>query len=153
MAARIHFDIIPGATGYIDTDYKAKADYTLRYIQDYDFVLTHINATDEEAHLHNYLGKIDAIEKIDRHIVGPILYELTKNFGDDFQIIVCGDHTTRCSDGKHTADPVPYALYGPSIKASHVQQFTESDCQDKELVSSITFFQDVICNKNFLKER
>ena len=28
MAAKIHFDVVPGATGYIDTDYHAKAEYS-----------------------------------------------------------------------------------------------------------------------------
>ena len=102
MAAKIYFDVIPGATGYIDTDYRAKAAYALRYLRDFDFVLVHVNAADEEAHQHNYNGKISAIEQIDCHIIGPLLSELQHAHAGDFRLAVCGDHTTRCSDGKHT---------------------------------------------------
>ena len=56
MTANIHFDVIPGATGYTDTNYSAKAEYTIRYVHDSDFVLAHVNTTDEEAHLHNHRG-------------------------------------------------------------------------------------------------
>lgn len=111
MAANMHWDPVPGATGYIDTDYNAKGRYAIKYLKDYDFVLVHINATDEEAHQRNWRGKTDAIEKADRHVVGPILQELEAHHKDDYRIVVCGDHSTRCSDGKHTDDPVPFAAF------------------------------------------
>ncbi len=148
MAAGIHFDVIPGATGYIDTNYKAKAEYTLRYLEHYDFVLTHINATDEEAHQHSFRGKIDAIEKIDRHIVGPILHELIKKHGSSFRIIVCGDHMTRCSDGKHTDAPVPFALFGNDIEECHADRFFETACAAHEPLPSISFLKEKVWNKN-----
>ncbi len=144
MAAKIHFDIIPGATGYVDTDYAAKAACTIAYLQEYDFVLTHVNATDEEAHMHNYLGKMDAIEKVDRLIVGPVLQALEKQYGDDFRIVICGDHTTRCSDGKHVGDPVPYALYGTGIVPGHARQFAEKYCCQHQAEPSLSFLQALL---------
>ncbi len=142
MAAKIHYDIIPGATGYIDTDYQAKADCTIRYLEDYDFVLTHINATDEEAHQHNYNGKMEAIETIDRVIVGPVLNKLIKEYGNDFRIVVCGDHQTRCRDGKHTDAPVPFALFGSGVAPSNAPFFRETTCNDYEPVSALTFLEE-----------
>jgi len=144
MAAKIHFDVIPGATGYTDTNYQAKAEYTLRYLKDYDFVLTHINATDEEAHQHNYRGKLEAIEKVDHHIVGPVLRELVKHYGTDFRIVVCGDHMTRCSDGKHTDTPVPFALLGSLEGNARGNQFSELECAKYAPVPSLTFLQETI---------
>jgi 2,3-bisphosphoglycerate-independent phosphoglycerate mutase len=144
MAAKMHFDSIPGATGYIDTDYKAKADYTLRYLPQYDFVITHINAADEEAHQHNSLGKKDVIEKVDRLIVGPVLQELTRSYGDGFQIVVCGDHATRCWDGKHTDDPVPMAVLDNTLLHSGKGRFCEGECASIEPVSSLGFLDSLL---------
>lgn len=152
MAAKIHFDIIPGATGYINTDYRAKGEYTIEYMKDFDFVLTHINAPDEEAHLHNYLGKIKAIENIDQYIVGPVLQKLIKELNDEFVIIICGDHSTRCSDGKHTNDPVPYAMFGTDIMACNTTQFSEKNCRKSKAISSIRFFRNFICNRKNSKK-
>ena len=144
MAAGIHFDVIPGATGYIDTNYQAKADQTIKYLQDFDFVLTHINAADEEAHQNNHLGKVSAIENVDRLVVAPILQDLVKNYGGNFRIMVCGDHTTRCSDGKHTDDPVPFALYGKDIPSYNSDGFSEERCKSFEPLSSLNFLQDML---------
>jgi 2,3-bisphosphoglycerate-independent phosphoglycerate mutase len=143
MAAGIHFDVIPGATGCIDTNYEAKADYTIKYLEDFDFVLTHINAADEEAHQRNYLGKIGAIERTDRFIIAPVLYQLEKRYGGDFRLIVCGDHGTRCIDGKHTDAPVPYAIYGSGIEAGNNPCLSEAACKDEVPLDSIDFLSHV----------
>ena len=148
MAAGMHFDVIPGATGYIDTDYSAKAKYTIDYLNHYDFIMTHINATDEEAHQRNFKGKIDAIEKIDQLIVGPILNELVKKHGDKFKILVCGDHGTRCNDGKHTPDPVPFALYGSHRKASNIDRFCEGSCAIFEPYNSLSLIDELLARES-----
>lgn len=137
MSAGIHFDIIPGATGYIDTDYDAKFRYARDYLDQYDFVLVHVNSADEAGHKRDPAGKIDAIEQTDRRIVGPLLAELHKKYPDRFRIIVCGDHKTRCSDGRHMDDPVPFALYGAGIEASNVPYFGETTCAPYDPVSSL----------------
>lgn len=141
MAADIHFDVIPGATGYIDTNYAAKAQYSLRYLQDYDFVLTHINAADEAAHQHDPRTKIEAIERTDSLIIGPIHDYLRKHFPNDYTIIVCGDHTTRCSDGKHTDALTPLAIYRPGITASRIETFSEAISRQKSKHRSLDLLQ------------
>ena len=65
---------VPGATGYIDTDYAAKGRYAVEALDDVDLVCVHVEATDEASHEGNAAAKIKALEEIDRHIVGP-LYE------------------------------------------------------------------------------
>ena len=144
MAAKMHFDVIPGATGYIDTDYSAKAAYAIKYLTGFEFVLVHVNAADEEAHQHNHAGKIKAIEQIDRLVVGPLLHELNEKYASDFRIVICGDHTTRCRDGKHTNDLVPYAIYGTGIEASGVRQFSEATCSGTTVTRSLDFLQNVM---------
>jgi 2,3-bisphosphoglycerate-independent phosphoglycerate mutase len=144
MAAGIHFDVIPGANGYIDTDYDAKAAYTIKYLRDHDFILTHVNAADEEAHQRNYRGKIEAIERTDRRIIGPVLQELQSHYRGEYRIVVCGDHATRCCDGKHTDALVPFAMYGKAIPASNTAQFGERGCHDIAAIGSLDFLR-VVC--------
>ncbi len=137
MAAGIHFDVIPGATGYIDTNYQAKAEYTLRYLRDFDLVLTHLNATDEEAHQRSFRGKVTAIEKADALILGPILRELESAHKGNYRLVVCGDHNTRCRDGKHTGDLVPYAAHGAGLNTASGHPFTEPSCLATPPISSL----------------
>ncbi|MCL2009276.1 MAG: 2,3-bisphosphoglycerate-independent phosphoglycerate mutase [Synergistaceae bacterium] len=111
IAADMYFEVIPGATGYIDTDYRAKAEATIRMLDKHDFVLTHVNAADEAAHIRDAAQKIDAIESVDRYILEPVFSHLRQSFPENFAVIVCGDHKTRCSDGKHAGDPTPFLFY------------------------------------------
>jgi 2,3-bisphosphoglycerate-independent phosphoglycerate mutase len=142
MAANMHWEHVPGATGYIDTDYGAKARAALSYLDNHDFVLVHINATDEEAHQRNWRGKIDAIQKADRMVIGPLLAALQDRFPDRYRIAICGDHSTRCSDGKHTDDLVPFAIY-PSQEASR-EALTERAIAKLPPLSSLGFLSRVL---------
>lgn len=47
------FDVIevPGATGYFDTDYRAKAEYAIKALEDHDIVFVHVEAPDEAGHI------------------------------------------------------------------------------------------------------
>lgn len=139
MAAHMHWEHVPGATGYIDTDYAAKAAVAIRHLKNHDFVLVHINATDEEAHQRNWRGKIDAIQKADRMVIGPLLHALEDNYPGDYRIAVCGDHSTRCSDGKHTDALVPYAAF-PATSPSN-EALTEKACEAKPPLSSLEFLE------------
>lgn len=141
MATGIHFDVIPGATGYINTNYQAKANSTIKYLADFDFVLTHINAADEEAHQRNFLGKQKAIEAIDEFVIAPVLSYLYKHYKNDFKIIVCGDHKTRCSDGTHCKDPVPFVLYKSKDIYSKDGLFNEKVCKNHNPISSLDFLR------------
>ena len=64
---------VPGATGYLDTDYAAKGRYAVAALKDVDLVCVHVEATDEASHQGDAAAKIEALEEIDRHIVGPLL--------------------------------------------------------------------------------
>ena len=63
---------VPGATGYLDTDYAAKGRYAVEALKDVDLVCVHVEATDEASHEGNAAAKVKALEEIDRHIVGPL---------------------------------------------------------------------------------
>ncbi len=63
---------VPGATGYLDTDYAAKGAYGIEALEEYDIVCVHVEAPDEASHEGRHDAKVEALERIDRDIVGPI---------------------------------------------------------------------------------
>ena len=67
---------VPGATGFLDTDYAAKARYGLKSLERHDFLLLHIEAPDEAGHMGRADLKREAIERIDELIIGPLLRDL-----------------------------------------------------------------------------
>lgn len=101
---------VPGATGYLDTNYAGKAQAALKALEDKDFVLVHVEAPDEAGHQGLLAEKIQAIEDFDRKIVRPIFQGLQEG-GFDFRLAVAMDHFTPISLKTHTNSPVPVALY------------------------------------------
>ena len=99
---------VPGATGYLDTDYAAKGQYALTALEDHDLVLIHIEAPDEAGHMGNFEEKVKAIESIDEKIVGPLLESLPALGA--FKIMIVSDHATPVSLRTHCHDPVPFAI-------------------------------------------
>jgi len=96
---------VPGATGYLDTDYEAKGKYALEAIKHLDFVYLHIEAPDEAGHLGSIEEKVKAIESVDG-VVGMI------HDGFDGVLVVLPDHPTPIRAKTHTRDPVPFVVRG-----------------------------------------
>ena len=106
---------VPGATGYFDTDYEAKAAYALSAIKDVDLVYVHVEAPDEAGHAGLLDEKISAIEQFDAKVVGKVL-EGIKGFSE-IRVMVVTDHRTPLSVRTHTTEPVPFAICGTGIPA------------------------------------
>ena len=100
---------VPGATGYLDTNYAGKAEYALREISRKDFVYVHVEAPDEASHNGNRKDKIQAIEDFDGKIVGPILRGLKRH--KNFRLLVLPDHPTPLSLRTHSSEPVPFVIF------------------------------------------
>ncbi|HWQ65922.1 MAG TPA: cofactor-independent phosphoglycerate mutase [Methanospirillum sp.] len=96
---------VPGATGFLDTDYSAKARYAIEALKRLDFIYLHVEAPDEAGHMGNLEEKITAIERVDL-MIGTIMGEFTG------KIAVLPDHPTPIRIKTHTADPVPFAIFG-----------------------------------------
>ena len=64
---------MPGATGYLGTNYAGKIAAAKEALATEDFVYLHVEAPDETGHEGDLRKKIQAIEEFDRHIVGEIL--------------------------------------------------------------------------------
>jgi 2,3-bisphosphoglycerate-independent phosphoglycerate mutase len=103
---------VPGATGYLDTNYLGKAEAALDSLKTRDFVYLHVEAPDEAAHAGRVDDKIRAIEDFDAQVVGTVLDGLP-TLGD-YRVLVLPDHPTPVARMTHTLGPVPFALFGSS---------------------------------------
>jgi 2,3-bisphosphoglycerate-independent phosphoglycerate mutase len=104
---------VPGATGYLDTDYAAKGRYAVEALKDFDLVCVHVEAPDEASHEGRADEKVKALERIDEHIVGPLLEALPK-YGD-WRILVEPDHRTTLATRAHAYGAVAFAAAGTGI--------------------------------------
>lgn len=126
--------IIPlEATGYADTNYNAKLDAFKEGFAWHDVIFIHLNAPDEEAHLHRLEGKIKVIEGIDR-FVGSVFAWLVGEINEPWRLVVVPDHSTLVSTGKHSIDPVPFCLMGDKIEPSGADGFYERILHGKEII-------------------
>jgi 2,3-bisphosphoglycerate-independent phosphoglycerate mutase len=117
---------VPGATGFLDTDYAAKARYGLKSLERHDFLLLHIEAPDEAGHMGRADLKRDAIERIDELIIGPLLRDLPAL--GDFRLLLMPDHATPCKLKTHSNEPVPFAMLGSSSsKGALARRYTEAE--------------------------
>ncbi|OQA56983.1 MAG: 2,3-bisphosphoglycerate-independent phosphoglycerate mutase [Euryarchaeota archaeon ADurb.Bin294] len=96
---------VPGATGFIDTDYQAKARYAIEALKRLDFLFIHVEAPDEAGHMGSIEEKVKAIERVDE-MIGTIMKEFNG------RIAVLPDHPTPIRIKTHTAEPVPFAILG-----------------------------------------
>ncbi len=99
---------VPGATGFLDTDYAAKGRYGLKSLEHKDFLLLHIEAPDEAGHMGRADLKKEAIERIDELILGPMLEGLAKM--GEFRLLLQPDHATPSKLKTHSSEPVPFAI-------------------------------------------
>jgi 2,3-bisphosphoglycerate-independent phosphoglycerate mutase len=107
---------VPGATGYLDTDYAAKGRCAVKALGDHDLVCAHIEAPDEASHEGRGDAKVQAIERIDSEIVAPVLEALRTH--DRWRILVSPDHSTLLKTRAHDRAPVAWAMAGTGLPAS-----------------------------------
>jgi 2,3-bisphosphoglycerate-independent phosphoglycerate mutase len=114
---------VPGATGYLDTDYAAKGRYAIAEFEQADLVCVHVEAPDEASHEGNAAAKVKAIEEIDEKIVGPLAAHL-RTLGDH-RILVCPDHPTFIATKTHSRGGVPFVMAGTGIAATGQTTYDE----------------------------
>jgi 2,3-bisphosphoglycerate-independent phosphoglycerate mutase len=114
---------VPGATGYLDTDYAAKGRYGVEALKTHDLVCVHVEAPDEASHEGKADEKIKALERIDEHIVGPLLAALPQ-YGS-WRILVSPDHRTPLRTRAHSYGMVPFAVAGTGVEARGQPSYDE----------------------------
>jgi len=123
--------LVPGATGYTDTDYAAKGRYALDALTRCDLVFVHIEATDEASHDRDVKAKVRALEQIDREVVGPVMAQAEAE--GQMRVLIVPDHVTSVEDGMHKRDRVPFVIWGEGIRAASGQQFNEAEAEASEV--------------------
>jgi 2,3-bisphosphoglycerate-independent phosphoglycerate mutase len=112
---------IPGVTAGPDNDYRAQAEGAIKALSEYDVVFVHIEAPDEAAHAGNIDDKIDAIEHIDREVIGRLLSSGQK----ELRVLALPDHPTPIEVRTHVSDPVPFVLWGEGFDSMGSETFDE----------------------------
>ncbi len=122
---------VPGATGFLDTNYAGKVEAVLKAIQTHDLVYVHVEAIDECSHLGDLKLKLQAIEDFDAKIVAPIRAALA---GQNVNFAVLPDHPVPIKLRKHTTTPVPLAICGPAVPVPDcIQYFSEQQASQGSL--------------------
>lgn len=129
IAAGMEIIKVPGATGYIDTNYEGKANAALKALQRVDFVYVHVEAIDEVSHLGQLDLKLQAIKDFDRRVLGHFLDRCPPGV----TIAVLPDHPVPLKLRKHTRTPVPFAIYKPGATPDMVAEFNEYSCHEGSL--------------------
>jgi len=122
---------VPGATGYLDTDYAAKGRAAVAALPHYDLVCVHVEAPDEASHEGKPDEKVKALEQIDRHIVGPLLEALPKH--GDWRILVSPDHRTPLRTRAHAYGMVPFAFAGTGVASKGQPSYDEAIAEKSDL--------------------
>ncbi|MBX3426271.1 MAG: cofactor-independent phosphoglycerate mutase [Pirellulales bacterium] len=122
---------VPGATGYLDTDYAAKGRYAIDAIQTHDLVCVHVEAPDEASHEGNAAEKVKAIEEIDRHVVAPLAEALAKQ--GDWRMMISPDHPTFLATKTHTHGYVPVAMAGTGIAPDEFTSYGDANAAKSKL--------------------
>lgn len=127
LAKLIGFDLIevPGATGFVDTNYKGKGLAAVEALDKYDLVFVHVEAPDEASHNGSIELKKKAVEQIDKYIVGPV-FEALQNY-ESWRILVMPDHPTPIRTGAHSAEAVPFAMAGTNVSGILHATFSEAN--------------------------
>lgn len=112
VGADMHTIHVEGANGGLHTNYAGKMQAALDALlkDGYDFTYIHVEAPDEMGHQGLVKEKIQAIENIDKYIVGPLVRGLDEA-KEEYRILVLPDHPTPIRARTHTRDAVPYLLY------------------------------------------
>ena len=84
-------------------------------MDDYDIVCVHVEAPDEASHEGRADAKVEALEQMDKHIVGPVFEAIRKHNG---RILISPDHATLLRTKAHDRVWVPFAMAGAGLSGS-----------------------------------
>lgn len=128
--AGMHVLSIPGVTGDIMNDYAAQMRGALAALEAHDLVVVHVEAPDEAGHDGSVRDKVDAIESIDREMVGL----LPRPGSERLRLLVAPDHPTPIEVQTHVAEMVPFLMWGSGVTPNGASRFTESEGRRTGLV-------------------
>jgi 2,3-bisphosphoglycerate-independent phosphoglycerate mutase len=113
----------PAITDYLDNDYAKQAELALTGLKTHDLVCVHVEAPDEASHEGRVDAKVEALELIDRDIVGPLLRALPAF--RDWRLIIAPDHSTLLRTRAHSYGSVPFAVAGTGVPVGGATAYDE----------------------------
>ncbi len=128
---------VPGATGFLDTNYLGKAQAGLASLKERDFLFLHVEAPDEAGHMGAADKKVQALEDFDQKVVGTLLCGL-KDF-PKWRLLLMPDHATPLALRTHSRDPAPFALLSSADLyrgSKSPRGYNERDAQETQVVVS-----------------
>jgi 2,3-bisphosphoglycerate-independent phosphoglycerate mutase len=123
---------VPGATGYVDTNYRGKAEHALEALARHDVVFVHIEAPDEAGHSGDAAAKVRALERIDDEFLRTALLGLEKL--GPHRVLVAPDHYTPIARRSHVGEAVPFAIWPAPGGRGAAGGFTEAEAAKTGLV-------------------
>jgi 2,3-bisphosphoglycerate-independent phosphoglycerate mutase len=117
IARSAGIEFFKAGNGRPDTDYAAKGIKVIELFEaGCSFVICHINAPDEASHMHDRKIKVQCLEAIDRHIVGPLVRYFRARMDELGGMMIVPDHYTNLlidsnRGDAHSLHPVPFALW------------------------------------------
>jgi 2,3-bisphosphoglycerate-independent phosphoglycerate mutase len=137
---------VEGATGYLDTNYRGKAEAAMAAAARHDLVFVHVEAPDEAGHQGSLEKKIQAIEDFDGKIVKPILDGLQ---GTEFRLALAMDHLTPLAIRTHVAEAVPIVIYDSRRPLAGSRGYSEKEAA----VAGRLFADGQLFLESFLERR
>ncbi len=113
---------VEGATALPDSNVRNKFIAAKKALEEYDFVFTHVKATDSLAEDGNPVGKKEFIEKCD------VAMEELLDLPDNVLLVITADHSTACELKAHSAEPVPVLFCSSHVRIDEVKEFSERAC-------------------------
>jgi len=140
---------VPGATGYLDTNYAGKVAAALQALESGDFVYVHVEAPDEASHKGSFTEKIQAIEDFDARIVGPMIEGLEERF-QAFKVLILPDHPTPLCTKTHASDPVPFIMYDSASRDNKINN-QRAYCEKDARASGVVVDEGALLMNRFIK--
>ncbi len=133
LAVLLGWDVkeVEGMTSFHDTNYAGQGQATCQMLDKYDLVLSHVEAPDEASHQADWKTKVEAIEHIDRYVVGPVL-EKMRSF-PEWRILVLPDHPTSVATRKHGYGWPPFAMAGTRVQSRLNTPYSEKNAAASDL--------------------
>ncbi|MFQ5423641.1 MAG: 2,3-bisphosphoglycerate-independent phosphoglycerate mutase [Phycisphaerae bacterium] len=116
---------VAGASGDLGTDTSAKGRAAVDALDENDLVVVHVEAPGEAALMGDVDAKVEALERIDADIVGPLLGRLREY--DQWRILIAPDHVATTAGRRVVGQAVPFCMAGPGVpRGLHGLRFGES---------------------------
>ena len=127
IAAGMETPDVEGATGTLETNFAGKAAAAIHLLKNgCDLVYIHVEAPDECGHRSEVERKVQAVERIDTEILGPVLHALESS-EEPYAVLLMPDHATPLDVRTHTREPIPFVIFRSNRELTpHTARYTEA---------------------------